>query len=351
MKKSLLFFTAIISLLLLAACGGTGEKTSSKGSSKMFEASLVDASFILLSKEGEYDPESDHGTVKLTINIKNTTKESIDILPEMDMHLYDGADQIDANPAIDSLLDMTYTANTSIGAGKQKTYTVLFDVEKEKEYELNIEPNLFSETQKVEPVTFKVDMSQYSDSYDTLTEPVEALQAYIETIYFDKKHDNLEELMNVDLDKRMKEAEKGFSRFIKDATYQDVEEKRVSEFYEHFTQVLKEKGEIEVLLKGNSDEKAYIEVRYAGISSGDVGEEYNKVRQSYLDKLEVYNREEAEEYAVSKLNTIISQSKVAEGRNPLDIYMVKKDGKWSFENKYGDTEQSINDIFASGRIR
>lgn len=350
MKKTvLLLLTVFISIFMLAACGG-GEKKESAGKSKLIEATIEDASFILSTKDGEYDPESNHATVKIDVNIKNKTKDSIDIMPQTDIYLYDGDDQIDADTTFDSSLDMSYTTNTSIGAEKKKTFSVIFNVERDKEYELNIEPRMFDIEQVAEPVTLKVDMSDYNASYENLNEPVEAMQAYIETIYLDEAHENLNELMNIDEDELMKEARKGFVRFLKDATNVDVSKKEHAKYYNVFKKAWENQGEFDVKLKGNSGEKALVEITYAGISSMNVSEGYSEERRQFLEKAQTFNPEEADEYALSKLDSIIIQSKVVEGRHPIEIYLVKKDEKWSFENKYGDSAQDLNKIFAEGSI-
>lgn len=353
MKKTVLLFTVFISIVMLAACGGGdggGEKKETTGKSKIIEATIEDASFVLLTQNGEYDPESNYGMVKIDVNIKNKTKESIDIMPQAAMYLYDGDDQIDAEMTIDTSLDISYTTNNSIGAEKQKTYSVMFNVERDKEYELNIEPNMLDIEKVAEPIILKVNMSDYNDSYEKLSEPIEALQAYIETIYLGEAHENLNELMNIDEDEQMKAARKGFARFLKDVTGVDVSQKEHAKYYKVFKKVWRDQGEFDVQLRGNSGEKALVKITYAGVSSTNVSEGYHAERRNFLEKAKTFNGDEADEYALSKLDSIINQSKVIESRRAIDIYMVKKDGKWSFDNKYNDSAQDLNKAFAEGKI-
>src|SRR5699024_12032951 len=151
---------------------------------------VEDGSFILSSKNDEFDPEGDTGTIKLNVAVKNKTDSSINIFPENDMQLFDREKQKDAVSIVDAYIELEVPSNKSIGADKKKTFSVLIEVERDKEYELNIEPLLMS-GEEVESVTFSVDMSEFEDTYEVLQEPVDALTAYIDTIYFDEKDDKL----------------------------------------------------------------------------------------------------------------------------------------------------------------
>ena len=226
----------------------------------------------------------------------------------------------------------------------------MFNVERDKEYELTIEPKMFDIEKVAEPVTLKVNMADYNNSYGKLSEPVEALQAYIETIFLGEAHENLTELMNVDEDEQIKTAEKGFARFLKEATNVDITQEEQVKYYDAFKKLWKDQGEFSVQLKGNSGEKALVVISYAGVSSMNVNDGYNEERRNFLDKAKTYDPKEADEYALSKLDSIINESKVIEGRRPIEVYMVKKDEKWSFDNKYGDSAQDLNKVFAEGRI-
>lgn len=350
MKKSISVFLAIVMLLIFTACSaGEDKKADSSGKSKVLEATVEDGTFILSSKNDEFDPEGDTGTIQLNVAVKNKTDSSINIFPENDMQLFDGEEQIDAVSIFDASIELEVPSNTSIGADKKKTFSVLFEVERDKEYELSIEPNLMS-GEEVEPVTLSVDMSEFEDTYEVLQEPVDALTAYIDTIYFDEKDDKLEEMMQVDVEEQLKDAEKEFTQFLDDATFKEISSKQAAKLYDTYVETLKDKGEFHIQLKGNSGEKAVVEMEYIGISAVDVGNEFSNVRKDFLEKSAAYDTKKADEYAISKLDKIISGVDATESRNNLEIRMVKKDGKWAFESGYLDAAKELNKIFAGGRI-
>ncbi|MEJ8776713.1 DUF5105 domain-containing protein [Pseudogracilibacillus sp. ICA-222130] len=350
MRERIRVLLAIVMLLVFTACSaGEDKEADSTRKSKVLEATVEDGAFILSSTNDEFDPEGDTGTIKLNVAVKNITDRSMNLFPEKDMQLFDGDEQIDAVSIFDASIELDVPSNTSIGANKKKTFSVLFEVERNKEYELHIEPLLMS-GEGVESVTFPVDMSEFDDTYEVLQEPVDVLTAYLDTIYFDEKDEKLEEMMQVDVEKQLKEAEKEFTQFLDDATFKDISDKQTAKLYETYVETLKDKGEYHIQLKGNSGEHAVVELQYKGISAVDVGDEFSNVRKDYLEKSANYDRKKADEYAISQLDKIIRDTDSTEGRDNLEIRMVKKDEKWTFESGYSDAAKELNRIFAGGRI-
>lgn len=350
LRKIILLTSLFLLSLFLIACGG-GDDAKSKGKNKLIEASVEDGKFILPTKEGEYDPDDNTGIVVLDINIQNKSKESIDIFPEQNMALYDDNDvQIDPKSIIDSSLDIDILMNTSVGGEKQKTFPVAFEVERDKVYDMSISSLSANPEHDTEEVTLEVDMNEYSDTYEALNEPAEVLQEFIETVYFDQKHDDIDESIDIDVEEQIDKARKGYVDFLEDATFADVSGKVASKYYDDFIDALNENGHVDVKLKGSSGEKATLEVHYSAFSAMDLGDDFRDYRKKYLEKSSSYDTDAADEHALSKLDDMLKNLKVKESRNPLQINMKKTDGKWSFEDNYGDPVREMREAFAEGRI-
>src|SRR5699024_12110111 len=112
------------------------------------------------------------------------------------MQLYDGEQQIDNRSEASMLIDRDTTS--SIGADKQKSMPVVFDVDKDTEYELNIEPRLTDPDAGDADVNIPIDTSEYNDRLEELQNPGKALEAYVETIIFDKDNSDYEEKDSAD---------------------------------------------------------------------------------------------------------------------------------------------------------
>lgn len=347
MNKKLLFVSSLLLLLiLLVGCGGEKADSKSKGSSKSIEATVEDGQFIISTRGSEFDLDGNTGVILLNINIKNTSKQSIDIYPEGNMALYDGDTQIDPVSVIDMSLDLDYMTNTSIGSDKQKVFPVAFEVERDKVYELEISP--LSMHEDLASVTIDVDMNEYSETYDVLNEPVEVLQSYIETVYFGKENDGLDELIDIDIEDEIDEARKGYVTLLENMSFADVPSKVPAEFYDVFIEELNDKAEFDIQLKGNTGDKAIVEVNYSMFSYMDLGDLFSEHRSNFLDNSTSYDTDAADEHAFSKLDLIFKEAKAKESRYPLEIHMSKKDGKWTLEDNFGDPKKELREIFAQG---
>src|SRR5699024_5594036 len=138
----------------------------------------------------------------------NVSDSSIDLFPDNNMQLYDGDLQIDLSSEESMLLDRDTTS--SIGADKQKSIPVVFDVDKDTEYELNIDPRLTDTDAGDADNNIPKDTSKYNDSLEELKNPGKALEAYVETIFFDKDNNDYEELVSADKSDIQDDALKAF---------------------------------------------------------------------------------------------------------------------------------------------
>lgn len=343
----MIIISLLLSVIFLVACNG--EKTSSKpkGKNKVIEASIEDARFIVTSNTDSFDPEGNTGLIMINLNVKNKTKNSLDIFPEQNIVLFDDDIQIDAISVHDMSLDLDFLMNSSVGAEKQKIFPVAFEVERDKTYQIQIEPMTLD--MDAEAVTLDIDMNDYSETYDGLNEPAEVLQSFIETVYFAKEQEGLEELVNIDIEEQIEEAKKGYVKFLEDISFTDVPSKVAKNFYDDFINALNDKAEVDVKLKGNSGDKAVVEINYEMFSSLDLSDSFRDHRQKFLDQSKTFDVDGADEHAFSKLDIIFKEAKTRENSYPVEIYMSKQDGKWTLESKFSDPLKDLRDIFAEGR--
>src|SRR5699024_7776885 len=146
------------------------------GKGEDIESVVADASYILAGDCGEGEVS---GLLLINLNIKNDTDSSIDLLLEYNMQMYDDDQRIYTSSEASMLIDRDTTS--SIGADKQKSMPVVFDVDKDTEYELNIEPRLTDPDAGDADVNIPIDTSEYNDSLEELQNPGKALEAYVET--------------------------------------------------------------------------------------------------------------------------------------------------------------------------
>src|SRR5699024_9603512 len=354
MKKFGLLICCSLFLIALTACGKSGdEDTASSTKSKTIEASIEDASYILSGKnDGEsIDEDAEGGLLKIDMQIKNVSDSSVDVYPDMHMQLYDGDNQIDPSKASNPSFGLSVDTNNTIGADKQKTVSVVFDVEKDKEYEINIDPMPQDVEQETEEVKVPLDTSEYSDSLEALQDPGKALTAYVETIYFDKDTTDYDTYVSADKNGIQEDAIDQFSENLESSlNYTDMSDKDAEKYYESFKEAAAEKNEIETEVLTHINDKALVKLKYTALSNEDITKGLRDYKEKYAKKNSDYNPEKGEEYALSKFDSIIDKMESKKGKRELEVYMKQEDGKWMIDDSEYEMSNRLMTVFAEGVV-
>jgi len=354
MKKISTFLFCSLLLIVLTACGSSDDEAAAGSSSnkdETLEVSIEDASYILSGQGGGDTLENaEGGLLQIDLQVKNISDTSIKIYPDMDMQLYDGETQIDPSKERNPALDLTVDSNNSIGADKQKNVSVLFNVEKDTEYELNISPQPVDYEKEVSDITIPIDTSEYNDSLEALNEPADALEAYVETIYFDKDNSNYEEFVSADKNDLQADAETLFADNLGRGLSSDVPKDDVEKYYESFKQASAEKNEIEAVVKGNANDKAIVVLNYTAISYEDISNELRNYKEKYREKNDGFDTKKEDEYALSKFDSVLDKVEAKKGTRELEVQMTKEDGKWVVDDSERDAKKRIMRVFAEGVV-
>ncbi|WP_315906957.1 DUF5105 domain-containing protein, partial [Priestia koreensis] len=218
------------SMLTLAACGdsetssgsedGKKAKETATAKSEIADVKIKDVQYVLPGNEDSIDEDS--ALLQVKLKVKNTSKKNISLSSYNGIKLYSGEDQIE--PYSDSISsDLEESSSSSsrgeIRPGRATEVPVLFEVDKGKKYELSVEPTSSDYDEKSKEMIFKIDTKKYEDSYDKLQDPSQALQAYIDTIYFDKDNADYEKFVSADKEAAKADAQKEFNNVLKDLLY------------------------------------------------------------------------------------------------------------------------------------
>lgn len=269
----------------------------------------------------------------------------------MQMQLYDGEDQIDPSSERNAQLDMGNDSSSSIGADKQKTMSVLFNVEKDKEYKINIAPRSSDPGEEADDITVSLDTSEYNDSLETLQDPGKALEAYVETIYLDKDNSDYDEFVSADKSSLQDDAQKQFAKSLEMSVSGDISDSDIEKYYESFKQVSAEKDEIEAEVEGHANGKAIVVLNYSALAYEDMSDELRKYKDKYREKHDGFDPEKEDEYALSKFDSVLDEIEAKEGSRELEIEMKKnEDGKWTIDDSGMDMSENISRVFAEGAV-
>src|SRR5699024_4743962 len=175
-------------LSILASCGiitgdkDQAEEDSNSGEEEVINAEIQNASYILSEQDdGEPVEDKESGLLQIELQIENTSGNSVTVCPEQNIHLYDEENQIDPSNDIYPLIGLEMDTNNDIGAEKQKNMDVIFDVEKDSEYELSISPTSSDYEASVQDTTVNLDTSVYNETFKTIETADATLEAYIDT--------------------------------------------------------------------------------------------------------------------------------------------------------------------------
>ncbi|OIK13439.1 DUF5105 domain-containing protein [Bacillus sp. MUM 13] len=352
LKKWSITILFVALLLSLAACSGNGEKAEADGKSDVIEAGIEGASYILPGKEdGISEGDQKSGILQVNLKIKNVSKSSIRLSSYDGVKFYDGDEQLKPKDSVaNSNLDLSYdTSSGEIGPGKVQKVTYFFDVEKDKEYKIGLKPRLSDSMKEANEVLLKLNTKKYADSFDALQDPEKALIAYIDTIYLDKDNADYEKYVTADKAALQDEAQKTFRNEVKDGVGDSISDSEADKHYATFKSILAQKAKMKATTTGNANGKAIVKLDYSSVSLEDLYKEVYKYKSAFREKTGIYDTDKGDQYALSKLDLVLNSLDIESNRNPVDVKMVKKDGKWTIDRS-DEFSDSLVDVFAKGYI-
>ncbi|MED4453977.1 DUF5105 domain-containing protein [Metabacillus fastidiosus] len=345
MFKRINFLLVILAVfLILSACSDKTEKTGGTAKSKQIEAKIESAQYIKSSRIEEEDQDA----IAVKINVKNLLDSEIRLSSYDGIKLYDGDQQLSTESDLyDSKIGLDSDTSGGIGAGKSKTVLAIFEVEKDKKYEIGLNPSIPGEEEK--EVILEFDTAKYAESHETLDDPAKAFAAYVDQIYYEKENNDYEKFITADKAALQEAAKKTFKNTIKDAFYEKVSDEQLEKMYMSYRNMLAEKAKVDVKTIAYANDKAVVGVNIETIPLGNISSEIIEYKREFTEDTGSYDREEVTEYIVSKFDEIISSMELKASEDRIEIPITKKDGKWVIKptQEYG---RSLDEIFIKGAV-
>lgn len=351
LRKSSILLWMLVLLFALTACNSNEKATTESKKSannKAFEASIEKVNYVLLGNNDGISEDKNLGQIAVELKVKNISKNTIRLHADGIM-LYDGEEQI--NPITDaynSKIGFDYERNSDIGPDKMQSIMVVFEVEKDKEYEIGLKPTSDDYNEEIEELTLKLATADYAKGYDQLQDPAKAAIAYIETIYFDKENSDYEKFVTADKAAIQEEAKDLFKEKLKYVFDEDLAEKDVDKLYKSYKEVLAQKAKVEATTIANANGKAVVSIdNYTSVPLTDVFNKALKYEREFRDKTGSYDSEETDQYILSKFDSILNSLDTYNGKSEIKILMVQKDGKWELDTS-DSYSNYVEQIFAEG---
>lgn len=358
MKKTGLLLFSMLLLFMLASCGfmkadkEEAAEENDSGEEEVVKAEIKDASYILSGKDdGESVEDKEGGLMQVELQIENLSSNSVTVYPEQHIHLYDGENQLDPSNDTYPLIGLEMDTNSDIGAEKQKDMNVIFEVEKDSEYEMSISPMSSDYEAVVKDTTLNLDTSEYNDSLKTLEEPGDALEAYIDTIYLDQDNDDYKELVSADKGDLQDDAEEHFGDMLKEFLTVDLSDGDIEKYYKSFKEAQADMSEFDINVVAHANGKALVELEYEALSYFDLSDKIGDYKTKYSDKHDDFDTEKEEEYALSKFDKIVDDLDTEKGTSGIELLLEEDDdGHWTIDDSHSSTSERIRDVFAEGVI-
>ncbi|KKB39824.1 DUF5105 domain-containing protein [Bacillus thermotolerans] len=348
MKKLGVLTLALLVLFSLAACGGSQEASGSTGKSKIAEAAIEQAEYILAGEDGESQGE-ERGLLAVDVKVKNNSDSTIHISSYDGVYLYDGDEQLSPEQGLYGRgIDLEHEGSGAIGAGKAKTIPVYFNVEKGKTYEIGLTPRLSEPGEEADEILLTLDTTEYEESYQQLEEPAKALTAYIDVIYLGKENADYEKLVTADKEAVQQKAKDEFKKQLGLSITKDVTSEEAVTYYNSYQSALREKAEAKTKTVEKAGDKAVVKLDYSTVSLDNLYEELYNYQREYRENTGGYDTEKEQQYALSKFDTIVQLLGVANSSNGANIHMIKKDGKWTVDTSDYNSDTLIQ-AFAEGK--
>lgn len=184
MKKMLKYSALFVSTLALVACGSSTKKASDNGtaSNSNFEVTVKDGMYVLPK-----DEDSSSHYLALRVEIKNNRDKKFSFTSN-DITLYNGEDEkLDPIQVYESGSKTKFLEyGDSIAKGKSVAGYVVYEVDKDEQYELHFAPSFYEDLEdykknnKNNEVAIKVDPSKYEDNID---EVKTLMKNYVDAVY------------------------------------------------------------------------------------------------------------------------------------------------------------------------
>lgn len=349
-KRFTLAIIFLFACLFLAACSTSESATKpEKKKGGALEVSIEKASYVWTEESGDFTEDTEEAPLEVVLNIKNISTSTLTIGPHNGIFLYDGDNQLAPLDVYGNYTSLGADRSSDINPGKSTQMKFYFNVEKGKKYELGIKPMLMDPGKEPKEVVLKLDTNKYSDSYDKLAEPVEALSAFIDTVFLKQENEAYDKLVAMDQEAAIKEAKDYFKETLDPSIFKKLSEKDIDGAQDEYISLLNEKASYTVSLVEFGNDKATVRLDYETIPLNDLYQGIFDYSDAYREKTGNYDTDKSYQYAFSKIGEIMSSISVKKG-TAIEINLMVKDGKWEIDKAKDYPYESLLTTFGAGKI-
>ncbi|MFT8311983.1 MAG: DUF5105 domain-containing protein [Sporolactobacillus sp.] len=277
-KLKLLLIMGLALLLLIAGCGNSSSKKE-EGKSDIATVTVKNGQYI--TKDGQENSD-DSALLALNISITNHSDDSLDLLTD-DFSLYDSKNEkvsVDDSIYDDSEGSFKMLDTDSLAKDKTVTGYIPFRVAKNKTYELHFQPNVYKGDKKVDEIVVKINTKKFKDDQQQIKD---AMNAYIQTVFFGKDDSNYATLVANDANKDKAQMKDVFIKNMGSELDDQLSDEQTNQIYEAFESANREKGSVVLKVDTALPDSAVVEVTPKVLFLDDMYDEIEKLKDQFID--------------------------------------------------------------------
>ncbi|MGM0123992.1 hypothetical protein IGI37_001366 [Enterococcus sp. AZ194] len=350
-RKFIVSLITLSATIVLGACGSTKEE-SSKKKMESAEASVEVKSGTYVLQDGDSVPDNE-GYLALNLSIKNNTKDTLDIMSD-DFSLYDeDGNKISTKDIYSEDDSFKNLEATTLSGGKTVSGYMVFNVEKDKKYELHYSPVL--DEKKTKDIQLAIDSSKYEDQ---TAEAKEATSEYIDQVFLNKKADGTEKkaILANDVKKEHSDFNQGFMEDLKTEFDSDVPTTvELTKLVTSFEQANQKKAKVTYQIASMFPHQVTVNVKPETIDLEKIDTEsiLDKFVDENEDKYNDYDKAEqaATNYLIQQLPSKFASAQVSTSdymsKDGYKIKLTEKDGKWTVDSSDSTDNSNYSDLVMS----
>lgn len=345
-KLKFLLISVLALLLLIAGCG---KSSNEKGEGKSDIATITIRGGQFITKDGQENTD-DSALLALNISITNNSGESLDLLSD-DFSLYDSKNEkVSVDESIyDSEGDFKMLDTDSLAKDKTVTGYLPFRVAKNKSYELHFQPSVYKEDKKSDEIVVKINTKPYKDDQQQIKD---AMNAYVQTVFFSKNDPNYATLVANDANKDKAQLKELFIKNMGSTLENQLSDQQTAQIYDAFISANRDKGSVELKVDTALPNSAVVEVTPKVLFLNDMYDEVEKLKDQFIDdnrgKYSDYNAAMKGWYAYMAKN-MGEVFKNADARTSDSTYKInlKKEGeKWQIDSEKSTANYDYEDLLS-----
>lgn len=345
-KRKLLFIFGLALLLILSGCGGSGT-SEKKEEARSDVATLNVKSGEFITMDGQENSD-ESALLALQISITNNSDKSLDLLSD-DLSLYDSNDEkVSVDEAIYGAPDNFKMLNTdALAKGKTVTGYIPFRVSKNKTYELHFQPNVYDGGKQVEEIVVKINTKKFADHSG---EAKDALNAYVQTVFFAKDDSKYPTLVANDSAKEKQRLKELFIKNMGTTLDDQLSDQQKNQIYNDFIAANREKGSVALKIDTAIPNSAIIEVTPNVLNLNDMYDEVQDLKDQFIDdnrgKYSDYNAAMKGWYAyiAKNLGEVFKNNEPRTSDSSYKINLKKQGEKWEIDSEKRSDNYDYEDL-------